>query len=38
MSLDNKLANGGVARVALKKDKLEFELETREKPAALEPV
>jgi len=36
--LFGKLANGGGVHVTVKDDKLTFELEAREKPAALEPV
>ncbi|MGH8481696.1 MAG: ATP-dependent Clp protease ATP-binding subunit ClpA [Nevskiaceae bacterium] len=36
--LFGKLANGGAVHVTVKDDKLAFELEAREKPAALEPV
>ncbi|WP_420465341.1 ATP-dependent Clp protease ATP-binding subunit ClpA [Panacagrimonas sp.] len=36
--LFGKLANGGRVHVEVKGDKLEFELEAREKPAVLEPV
>jgi ATP-dependent Clp protease ATP-binding subunit ClpA len=36
--LFGKLAHGGRVHVGLKDDKLEFELEARERPVALEPV
>jgi len=36
--LFGRLANGGVARLTLKGDKLDFEIEAREKPAQLEQV
>ncbi|HVT37294.1 MAG TPA: ATP-dependent Clp protease ATP-binding subunit ClpA, partial [Nevskiaceae bacterium] len=36
--LFGKLANGGKVTVTVKDDKLEFEMETRDKPVTLEPV